>query len=136
MTQQLPVSNLSESEVQQLIQIEAAKYDCILMRNNSGAMKDVTGRVVRYGLGNVSPKQKSKSIDLIGITTITITPEMVGQKIGVFTAFEIKKEDWNPSKKLDDHEQHQKNFIDFVLSKGGIASFLNSVDGLRSALRR
>ena len=105
------------------------------MRNNSGAMKDATGRVVRYGLGNISPNQKSRSIDLIGITTIVITPEMVGKTVGVFTAFEIKVEDLNKSgKKLSEREQYQKNFIDWVKSRGGIAEFLNSVDGLKSVL--
>lgn len=126
---------MTESEIQQHIQIEAAKYGCILMRNNSGAMQDATGRLIRYGLGNVSPKQKSKSSDLIGITTITVTQDMVGKQIGVFTAFEIKVEDLNKSnKKLSEREQYQKNFIDWVKARGGIASFLNSVDGLRSAL--
>jgi ribosomal protein S19 len=40
-----------------------------------------------------------KSVDYIGITTITITQQMVGQKIGVFTAVETKRDDWNPAKK-------------------------------------
>lgn len=126
----------SESEIQQLIQIEAAKHHCILMRNNSGALPDKTGRVIFFGLGNVSKKHSEniKSSDLIGITSVVITPEMVGKTVGIFTAFEIKKEDWNNDKTLDKREQAQKNFIDFVISKGGIASFLNTVDQLRKKL--
>lgn len=121
-----------ESEVQQLVQMEAAKHSCILLRNNCGAFKDETGRTVRFGLGNISKElwEKWKSLDLIGITTIEITPAMVGQKIGVFTAVEVKKEDWNPQKKLDAHEQAQKNFIDWTIAHGGIAGFVNSVEQL------
>lgn len=127
---------MSESEIQQKIAIEAVKHGCWLLRNNSGAMQDSTGRVVRYGLGAVSKKHDDhfKSSDYVGITTITITPEMVGQKIGVFTAFEIKDPEWNENKKLDKREQAQKNFLDWVLARGGIARFLNSIDGLKSAL--
>lgn len=125
-----------ESEIQQHIQMQAMMYGCTLMRNNSGAAQDVTGRLVRYGLGHVSPNQQIKSSDLIGITKVVITPDMVGKTIGVFTAFEVKKGNWNPNKKLDAHEQKQKNFIDWVIQNGGIASFVNSVENLKDIFRR
>lgn len=127
-----------ESEIQQLIQIEAAKSGCLLMRNNSGALQDATGRTVRYGLGNVSAKysENIKSSDLVGITTITITPDMVGKQIGVFTAVEVKKEGWSIDKKLDKREQAQKNFIDWVRSRGGLAGFASSLDSLAEILRK
>ncbi len=72
-----------ESEVSQLIQIQARHYDCTLMRNNAGACIDNTGRLVRYGLGNLSKKQTEvfASSDLIGITKKVITPDMVGQTV-------------------------------------------------------
>lgn len=127
---------MSESEIQQRIQIEAAKIGCVLMRNNSGAMRDETGRVVRYGLGNTSPKQETKSSDLIGITMVTITPEMVGRTIGVFTAIEVKKEEWNARKKLDAHEKYQANFLTWIRMKGGIAGFANSVESFNDLVRK
>jgi len=46
-------------QVSQEIQIQARHYDCTLMRNNAGACIDNTGRLVRYGLGNLS-KSKLK----------------------------------------------------------------------------
>lgn len=123
----------SEDEIQQLIQMEAPHVNSILLRNNSGVLKDINGRPVRFGLGNTSKRinENLKSSDLIGITQIIITPEMVGKMIGVFTAAEIKKENWkfNPN---DQHEIAQNNFINFVNSKGGIAFFANSVDSFRS----
>lgn len=126
----------NEAEVEALIRIEGPRYGCILMRNNSGAMKDVTGRVVRFGLGNESKNRSEviKSSDEIGITTIVITQEMVGQKIGVFTAVEVKEPGWNPNKKLDRREQAQKNFIDFVRLKGGFAGFAWDLDSFKKVL--
>lgn len=117
-----------EDEVQQLVQIEAAKTGIILMRNNSGALKDITGRLVRYGLGNTSDKinENWKSSDLIAITPIVITPEMVGKTIGVFTAVEMKREGWKYSS--EKREVAQLNFIEWVNKKGGIAFFCNGVD--------
>lgn len=108
------------------------------MRNNSGALKDASGRVVRYGLGNNSASQNSqiKSSDLIGFTTIVITQEMVGRSVAVFTAVEVKKPDWKPDKKLDKREEAQKNFIDWIKSRGGYAGFANSLDSFRAILRR
>lgn len=115
-----------EDIVSQEIQLESPKQNTTLYRNNSGAMTDATGRTVRYGLGHTSPKQQFKSSDFIGITTITITPSMVGQQIGVFTAIEAKKEGWK-YKGGDRREQLQKNFIDFVISKGGFAGFATCI---------
>lgn len=125
----------SESEIQQLVQIEAAKHGMILMRNNSGALKDANGRVIFFGLGNISKKhgQNSKSSDLIGITTVTVTPDMVGKQIGIFTAIEVKEESWKPSP-TDQRERAQRNFIEWVKSRGGIAGFVNSVEAFKKLL--
>jgi len=129
----------NESITQQEVQIQAMQYfNCNLMRNNSGAFKDETGRVVFFGLGNTSKKRNDeiKSSDLIGITSVVITPDMVGKTIGVFTAIEVKKEDWNPTKTLDKREIAQKRFIDWVISMGGLAGFANNIDKLPSIFRR
>jgi len=126
----------SESEIQQLIQLEAPKFSSILWRNNSGALKDETGRLVRYGLGNNSEKinKEIKSSDLIGITHVTITHDMVGQVIGIFTAIECKAEKWKF--KGDERELAQSNFINFIKTKGGIANFCNSVESFHKIIRR
>lgn len=124
-----------ESEIQQLIQIEAAKHSCLLLRNNSGALKDVhSGRLVRFGLGNVSEVQNRtvKSSDLIGITSLVVTQDMVGKLIGVMTAIEVKKEGWRWT--ASDREVAQRNFHELVISRGGIAGFASDVDSLRRLL--
>ncbi len=127
----------SESEVQQKVQLEAPKFNCILERNNSGAFSDMTGRQIRYGLGNISAKhaENMKSSDLIGIKTIVVTPDMVGKKIGIFVAVEVKKPSWNP-KVLDKRERAQKNYMDWIVSRGGIAGFINSLDSFKKLLAR
>lgn len=116
----------SESEIQQAIQLEAPKMGVTLMRNNNVAFKDENGRMVRAGLGNVSPNQPYKSSDLIGFTEIIITEQMIGQRIAIFTAVEVKREDWKAGK--DEREEKQNNFIRWIKSRGGIAGMVNSVD--------
>ena len=112
----------SESEVQQLIQLEAARIGCILMRNNNGAgtfVDEQTGNksYVRFGLNNLSKEQneKIKSSDLIGIFS------------GRFIAIEVKKEGWKFNPK-DKREVAQKAFIDWMIANNGIAGFCASVE--------
>ena len=126
-----------ESEVQQEIQIQGMHHGCNLMRNNSGCLNDATGRLVRFGLGNISKQhnERMKSADLVGITKITITADMVGQTIGVFTAIECKKEGWKEEKKFDKREQAQLNFINWVINNGGYAGFASSVDKIKDILK-
>lgn len=81
-----------ESNVQSLVKVEASKHGCFMLRNTVGAgyvsrTKIDNAPYINYGLGGNDAKGSS---DLIGITTVTITPDMVGKKIGVFTAMEVK----------------------------------------------
>jgi len=126
-----------ESTVQQEVQIQARFYNCNLMRNNNGACIDDTGRLVRYGLGNISKKhqENSASSDLIGFTKVKITPEMVGKEVAVFTAVEVKKEAWTHEKKLDKHERAQANFMTWIKNNGGFAGFAKSIKCLENILR-
>lgn len=55
------------------------------------------------------------SSDLIGWTTIEITEDMVGEKVAVFTAIEVKA---GNTKTTD----AQANFVDQVNNAGGMAS--------------
>lgn len=118
---------MSESDIQQYIQLHGPYIDTWLLRNNSGALKDANGRLVRYGLGNTSKKVNDtmKSSDLIGIHEVTITPEMVGKKVGVFTAIEVKGSTFKPSEK-DERYLAQRNFINLVTNKGGVGAVCKS----------
>ena len=125
-----------EDEVQQLILIESARHGEVLLRNNSGALPDKTGRLVRYGLGNISDRINAqfKSSDLIGIKPVLITQEMVGTTIGVFMAVEVKRENWTLNLK-DKREYAQNNFLTWVRNHGGIGIFANSVDSFLKQMK-
>lgn len=111
----------SESENMQTIRLEASRRGWLLLRNNSGAYFDKHGRIIRYGLGNDSAKVNAaiKSPDLIGIRTVTITPDMVGMTIGQFVAIETKKKGW----RMDKTAKAQANFGKIITERGGIFQF-------------
>lgn len=128
---------MNESELQQQIQIDAVQFNIQLMRNNSGAFIDSTGRMVRFGLANVSKKHSDqiKSSDLIGFTTVTITQDMIGKQLAVFTAIEVKAPDWKPSP-TDKRERAQLVFIEWIRARGGFAGFANSIESFRKIIGR
>jgi hypothetical protein len=59
------------------------------------------------------------SSDLIGWVTVEITPDMVGKKIAVFLALEVKATKGRPTKE-------QRSFIHTVVNSGGIAGIVRS----------
>ena len=103
----------NEGAVQNRIRLALSRGATRLFRNNTGALKDATGRLVHFGLCKGSS-------DLIGWKTVTITPEMVGQEIAVFCALEIK--DKGKATVL------QRHFISVVHDAGGISGVARSVD--------
>ena len=66
---------------------------------------------------------------MIGWTMVTVTPDMIGQKLAVFTACEVKSERGKPT-------AAQINFIDAVTRAGGFAGVARSVSDLMSIVRR
>ncbi len=58
--------------------------------------------------------------DLFGFVSVTITPEMVGQKVAVFLAMEVKDEAKASEK--------QSNFLKAVNDNGGRAGVVRSVE--------
>lgn len=109
----------SEEAIQNARRVHAAQGGAWLMRNNVGALKDHTGRVLRFGLCNETKdvNKRLKSSDLIGIEPVRITPAHVGQVIGQFVAIECKEYDWKWSGNA--HEMAQLAFGCRVRSLGG-----------------
>lgn len=116
-----------EAQASQVVRLRAAAWGCKVFRNNSGVLMNDVGVPVRFGLGNESKQvnQNFKSSDLIGWTPVTITPDMVGKQLAVFTSIEAKalgfKEKENYT--LRQREYAQKKWLDLVTNAGGIAGF-------------
>lgn len=89
----------SEARVASAVTLEAGRRgDIVLWRNNVGACKADDGRMIRYGLANVSKAMNGriKSADLIGIYRRQIEQVDVGRVIGQFLSVETKREGWRP----------------------------------------
>lgn len=129
---------MSEEAVQNALRLRAAELGGALWRNNSGALPDKTGRIVRFGLGNDSAKLNKvwKSADLVGIVPVVITPNMVGQTLGVFLAIDAKDPaTWRGVPKSE-HELAQENFFATVRRYGGIGGFAASTADMERLVRR
>lgn len=121
----------SEAYAQSQVVLEAPKYQCLLTRNNVGALKDAAGQLVRYGLFNESKARnvRIKSPDLVGFRKRLITPEMVGTIIGQFVGREMKEPGWAFSG--DDHETAQLRCIELGLSYGCDMAFATGPGSFR-----
>jgi len=104
----------SEQSIQQHIRLSCSTGATRLFRNNTGTLRDANGRPVSFGLCK-------GSADLIGWRTVTITPEMVGQRIAVFTSIEVK----TATGRL---RPEQQQWLEAVQSAGGIAGVARSVE--------
>jgi hypothetical protein len=91
-----------------------------VQRLADGSVLVPAARPVALGLGKPDGKPLVGAADLIGWTSMTITPDMVGCRVAVFTALEVKET--AGGRKRDE----QRNFIDQVRLAGGIASFVSS----------
>jgi hypothetical protein len=115
--------DFSESAVQSLVRLEAARKGLKLWRNNVGALLDSRGVPVRYGLANDSQQLNKvvKSGDLIGWRPVLITPAHVGSRIAQFVSRECKRPGWKFAG--DDHERAQLRWAEAVTADGGDACF-------------
>jgi hypothetical protein len=103
---------MKENQIQNKIRAACNTGSTRLWRNNIGVAK-INGFPVAFGIPG-----KGGS-DLIGFHKITITREMVGRTVAIFTAVECKSPTGKPT-------LEQQNFIEFILSQGGIAGIARS----------
>jgi hypothetical protein len=104
---------VTEQQIQQHIRLTCSTGSTRLFRNNTGTLRDQHGRPVSFGLCK-------GSADLIGWRTVTVTPEMVGQQVAVFTSIEVKA----ASGRL---RPEQRQWLDAVQAAGGIGGVARSV---------
>jgi hypothetical protein len=105
---------MSEQAIQQQIRLACSRGATRLWRNNVGRLLDQQGRMVTFGLC-------PGSADLVGFTTIEITPDMVGTTVAIFTAVEVKAARGRPT-------PQQTAWLDHVRAAGGRAGIARSVD--------
>ena len=112
----------AETTLQQQIRIAlGTNPDVRAFRNQCGALPDPrTGRLVTFGLAR-------GSADLIGWRTITITPDMVGTRLAVFTSIEVKTATGRV-------RPEQQAWLEAVHQAGGIAIIARSVPDAELAL--
>ena len=112
----------SEQTIQQHIRLACSNGPVRLWRNNVGRLPNPrTEQWVDYGVGGKGAG------DLLGWRTITITPEMVGQRVAVFTSIEVKSTTGRV-------RQEQQQWLDAVTAAGGIAGVARSVEDAEQLL--
>jgi|SRR5690554_1276 len=124
-----------ETKIQQRIMLALSEAGCVVWRNNVGQAWH--GRVIHQAADQVTLAGAHKipyglckgSSDLLSITPITITPDMVGETVGVFTAPEVKTPTGRVSKE-------QALFLQAVTQRGGIAGVVRSVEDALALIRQ
>lgn len=117
---------MSEHAIQNAIR-NALAGRCLLFRCNVG--QAWTGDAKRLPGGDLllkNPRPFSTGLppgfsDLFGLVPVVITPDMVGQKVAVFTALEVKTPKGRPTDK-------QAAFIQAVNDNGGRAGVVRSAE--------
>ncbi len=104
---------MTESQIQaEILRAIGSRSDVRLFRNQVGCVES-DGRWIRYGL-------TPGSADLIGWQSVTVTNEMVGRKLAVFTSIEVKGQHGRLTPEQD-------NWRRVVSSAGGAAGVARSV---------
>ncbi len=97
---------MSETAITKQCLLDLSKEDGVTVwRNNTGALKNQSGQLVRFGLPG--------SGDILGLKRIVITPEMVGKTFGRFIAVENKT-------KTGEQREQQERFQEMVENHGGL----------------
>lgn len=102
-----------ESNVLKRILLECCFGAVRLFRNNVGCLQTKDGRFVRYGVGG------NGGSDLIGWRSVIVTPDMVGKKVALFCALEVKDTNGTATKE-------QESFVRTVMEAGGLAGIVRS----------
>lgn len=116
---------MKEQQLYKELQARHSKYG-VLFRNNTGVGFQGKRAIINSRQVIIEPRQITfglcvGSSDLIGWTEKIVTSDMIGQKIAIFTALEVKNLSGKTTKE-------QINFIKQVRKSGGIANVMRWVD--------
>lgn len=104
----------TETTIMKQIQLAVSKLGWRLFRNNCGRAVTSSGSIIQFGLC-------VGSSDLIGYVPIVVTPEMVGSRLAIFCAVEVKTPKGRATKE-------QQAFINAINKVGGIGIIARSVE--------
>ena len=102
-----------------LLNLRTALPHATLFRNNVGARKLGDGSYLKYGVGGTGGS------DLIGFVSVTVSPGMVGRRVAVFAAVEVKAV---TAGRVSPEQEH---FIEFVAKAGGLAGVARSLEDVQ-----
>jgi hypothetical protein len=122
----MPSRPSREDHVKADIQAKLNRGRVRLLRNNVGKLRTPYGGFISFGLGSSGGKLLPGTSDLIGWHTVEITHEMVGLRLAVFAAVEVKD--------LDTPTEAQLNFIEQVRAAGGLAGVAHSAEEAEAIL--
>jgi hypothetical protein len=123
----------SERDTQKRILLNCSRGDTRLFRQNVG--QGWAGRLVSNQAGRVTLQDArpliaglcTGSSDLIGWRSIEVTADMVGRRLAVFAAVEVKSATGRPT-------EQQRAFLAAVQDAGGVACVARSVEDAQRAL--
>jgi hypothetical protein len=111
-----------ETDISNTIRVALSGMGCRVFRNHRGKHLTLDGkRVVTTGLF-------PGASDLIGWTTIVVTPEMVGKQVAVFTSIEVKSG-------RDGATDEQDQWLQAVRGSGGIGACVREPSEAEQAIR-
>lgn len=105
----------AETKIVHACMVALSQAGARVFRNVRGMFYTLQGQPIRAGL------QPNGASDIIGWYSITVTPDMVGCKVAVFTAIEVKTQRGRV-------RPEQQNYIDAVRCAGGIAGVARSAE--------
>ena len=114
--------NMKEENISRAIMLALSKVRCTIFRNHSGmgwygkTKKTTSGGIIIDNPVPLKAGLTKGSSDLIGWMSVDVTPEMVGSRLAVFTAIEVKTATGRAS-------PEQINFINKLKEAGGFAGF-------------
>lgn len=131
---------MKESSILKQVRLEATKHGRFVRVNVGQGWTGKVARIARRGMvevdaGDVVIRQArpfqagppAGTADLLGVTRVTITPDMVGKVIGVATAIETKTAKGR-------QRDEQNTFERVMVAQGGLYILARSADDVANAL--
>lgn len=121
----------SEKRIEQETMLRVQDFGGVVFKNNTGTAfrgekRTMNGKMILTNLQFIKYGLDVGSADLIGVLPVTVTPDMVGKKIGVMLSIEMKKDKFGSYRATGEQLQWMK----FMKQMGAIAFVCDNPDDL------